>query len=160
MGREVRHCNDVRSQATIGVLEENERKPIQHRQAVPLPRRFALSSWERGEAAEELLRNPGMATTIHGFPAPAAIVGKPAGANPTRRGKKISRSARRALRILAHAIEYVANEFLLESNPPGPRNARLQAVKLLMAADRQVVSECPEMPTLAQRCRYLLRAQD
>jgi len=79
-----------------------------------------------------------VATTIHGLSIPGSIRTNPAGLESSGRARRLSRQSRRALRILAHAIEYVANEFLRESIPPGPNNARLQAVKLLMAADREV----------------------
>jgi len=82
-----------------------------------------------------------MATTIHEFPIPLFSRTLPEATEQFGRGKRLSRQSKRALRILAHAIEYVANEFLREPIPPGPQNARLQAVKLLMAADRQVISE-------------------
>jgi hypothetical protein len=97
-----------------------------------------------------------MATTIHGFPIPVAVRANPAARESFGSGK---RQSKRALRILAHAIEYVANEFLHEPTPPGPRNARLQAVKLLMAADRQVHSERPDAPSLAQHWRWIQRAR-
>jgi hypothetical protein len=39
------------------------------------------------------------------------------------------------------------------------RNSQLQAVQLLMALNRQVYFECPERPTLADRCRAFLFAR-
>lgn len=78
------------------------------------------------------------------------------------RSRRISPQAGRALRILSHAIEYVANEFLNDVVPPSNHNDRLQAVQLLMALNREVYSECPEaeeVPTFRERCRQFLGYQ-
>lgn len=94
-----------------------------------------------------------MATTTNGLPiTPATWVG------PQARGrrKRISSRAARSLRLLNHAIEYLAGEFLRDSAPPTARNERLQAVQLLMALSREVYTECAETPTLAERCRRLM----
>lgn len=73
-----------------------------------------------------------------------------------------SRSVRRrttpeagfALEILGHAIEYLADEYvheagLLPSIYSG--DPRVEAIQLLMAANRQVYFACPLAPSLYQR---------
>jgi hypothetical protein len=40
------------------------------------------------------------------------------------------------------------------------RNEQLQAVQLLMALNRQVYFECPEVPTFSERCRKMLRLHE
>jgi hypothetical protein len=73
-----------------------------------------------------------------------------------------SRSVRRrttpeagfALEILGHAIEYLADEYvheagLLPSVHKG--DPRVEAIQLLMAANRQVYFACPVAPSLYQR---------
>lgn len=73
-----------------------------------------------------------------------------------------SRSVRRrttpeagfALEILGHAIEYLADEYvheagLLPSIFSG--DPRVEAIQLLMAANRQVYYACPVVPSLSQR---------
>jgi hypothetical protein len=72
-----------------------------------------------------------------------------------------SRSVRRttpeagfALEILGHAIEYLADEYvhdagLLPSIHSG--DPRVDAIQLLMAANRQVYFACPLAPSLYQR---------
>ena len=73
-----------------------------------------------------------------------------------------SRSVRRrttpeagfALEILGHAIEYLADEYvheagLLPSIHSG--DPRVEAIQLLMAANRQVYYACPVVPSLYQR---------
>jgi hypothetical protein len=72
----------------------------------------------------------------------------------------VSPEAARALKMLGHAIEYLANEFLQDSIPPTQDNARLQAVRLLMALNREIYFECPmQAVTLSfrERCRAIFR---
>ncbi|HEX6494532.1 MAG TPA: hypothetical protein VF018_03545 [Acidobacteriaceae bacterium] len=73
-----------------------------------------------------------------------------------------SRSARRrttpeagfALEILGHAIEYLADEYAHESGSLSSihsRDPRVEAMQLLMAANRQVYYACPLVPSLYKR---------
>jgi hypothetical protein len=80
-------------------------------------------------------------------------------AMPTGRG---SRSVRRrttpeagfALEVLGHLIEYLADEYVHEGGilssieSPDPR---VEALRLLMAANREVYFACPVMPSLYHR---------
>lgn len=73
-----------------------------------------------------------------------------------------SRSVRRrttpeagfALEVLGHAIEYLADEYVHEGGilssieSPDPR---VEALRLLMAANREVYYACPVMPSLCHR---------
>jgi hypothetical protein len=85
---------------------------------------------------------------------PVAIAGAPvkvlAGARTNRR-RSISLDAGHALEKLGHAIEYLMDEFIREGGTFSPGDAKLQAVELLMAINRQVYDACPEIPTLADR---------
>ena len=74
---------------------------------------------------------------------------------PNRR-RRTTPEAGHALEILGHAIEYLTEEFVYEPGSLSAGNAQLQAVQILMALNRQVYFECPEMPTFAERCRALL----
>ncbi|MGO9776411.1 MAG: hypothetical protein ACLQGT_15520 [Terracidiphilus sp.] len=74
---------------------------------------------------------------------------------PNRR-RRITPEVGHALEILGHAIQYLTDEFVFEDGALFARNAQLQAVQILMALNRQVYFECPEVPTLAARCRALL----
>ncbi len=59
-----------------------------------------------------------------------------------------------ALEILGHAIEYLADEYAHESGSISSihsRDPRVEAMQLLMAANRQVYYACPMMPSLYQR---------
>lgn len=96
------------------------------------------------------------ATTTSGFqisvPAQTASTSQ---VRPIRR--RISPRAGVALEKLGHAIEYLTDEFVHESCALSSRDGQLEAVKLLMAVNRQVYFECPEVPTLADRLRAFLR---
>jgi len=96
------------------------------------------------------------ATTTTGFSIPAATQTlRTTPARPNRR-RRITPQAGRALDILAHAIEYLTSEFVHEDRSFSARNDQLQAVQMLMALNRQVYFECPEIPTFGERCRALL----
>jgi hypothetical protein len=70
--------------------------------------------------------------------------------------RRISPQAGRAIEILAHAIEYLADEFVHQGIAYSAKNEQLEAVQILMALNRQVYFECPEVPTFSERCRTLL----
>ncbi|MGO9318846.1 MAG: hypothetical protein ACLPXT_15435 [Terracidiphilus sp.] len=90
-------------------------------------------------------------TTVFSFPASALEV--PIARVRTRR---ITPRAGRALEILAHAIEYLTDEFVHTGLSFSERNEQLKAVQLLMALNRQIYFECPEVPSFGERCRALL----
>lgn len=97
------------------------------------------------------------ATTTTGFSIPASA---PAihteGMRPNRR-RRITPQAGQALDILAHAIEYLTDEFVRQGLSFSSKNEQLEAVRMLMALNRQVYFECPEVPSFGERCRALLR---
>lgn len=72
------------------------------------------------------------------------------------RRRRVSRESGRALEILGHAIEYLTDEFVHQGGAFATRSEQLAAVQMLMAANRQVYYECPEIPTLADRFRALV----
>jgi hypothetical protein len=79
---------------------------------------------------------------------------------PTRAARvrrRISPEAGHALERLGHAIEYLTDEFMNEEGlPPFRRDGRLEAIEILMAANRSVYSECPAVPTLRARLSSFL----
>jgi hypothetical protein len=96
------------------------------------------------------------ATTTTGFSIPAcAPAVRPAMVRSNRR-RRITPQAGRALDILAHAIEYLTDEFMHQDRVLSVKNEQLQAVQMLMALNRQVYFECPEVPSFGERCRALL----
>lgn len=89
----------------------------------------------------------------------SARVSSAAGTVPLRRKcrRSISPQAGRALELLGHAIEYLADEFIHEQGEFTSRNPQIKAMQILMALNRQVYFECPEVPSLTERFRSLLR---
>jgi len=69
--------------------------------------------------------------------------------------RRVSPEAGRALEILGHAIEYVTDEFVHEGGSFSAHNDQLDAVQLLMALNREIYFECPEAPTIGERCLSL-----
>jgi len=81
-----------------------------------------------------------------------------------RRARRISPEAGRGLEILGHAIEYLADEFSLECMTRGEeihsgRNPRIAAIEMLKRLNREVYFSCPEVPTLGERLRSMLRLE-
>ena len=77
------------------------------------------------------------------------------------RRSAIARKQRRkitpqALEKLGHAVEYLTDEFVKSGVAFSASNSQLEAVQLLMALNRRVYFECPEVPTLGERLRSLL----
>ena len=96
------------------------------------------------------------ATTTTGLFFPATTSAVPLTSICTRRRRRITPQAGRALEILAHAIEYLTDEFVHTGLTFSARNDQLQAVQMLMALNRQVYYECPVAPNFRERCRALL----
>ena len=72
------------------------------------------------------------------------------------RRRRITPRAGHALEILGHAIEYLTDEYVHQGGDMSPRNGQLEAVQLLMARNRQVYYECPEVVTVGARLRSML----
>ena len=92
-----------------------------------------------------------------GFSIPVSTpVASAACARAANRRRRITPQAGHALEILGHAIEYLTDEFVHRHAEISPRSSELEAVQLLMALNRQVYYECPEIPTLGERFRSML----
>jgi hypothetical protein len=90
-------------------------------------------------------------TTI-GFPVSVcALTESVSGVQPARR-RRINPQAGRALEILGHSIEYLLDEVMVGHGT----FSELEAIRLLMALNRQIYFECPELPTLGERLQSLL----
>lgn len=87
----------------------------------------------------------------------SAPVDSAAGSVARQTRRRISPQAGRALTILGHAIEYLSGEFASGADSFLPREDQVQAVQLLMAINRQVYMECPEVSSFGERWRALLR---
>lgn len=74
----------------------------------------------------------------------------------TNRRRSISPEAGHALEKLGHAIDYLTDEYVHEGGTFSRSDAKLQAVELLMAINREIYFACPEAPTLGDRWRAWL----
>lgn len=73
------------------------------------------------------------------------------------RRRRISPQSGRALEILGHAIDYLTDEYIHHGGTFCARDPQVRAIQLLMALNRQIYFECPEVLTLRERCRAFLR---
>jgi hypothetical protein len=94
-------------------------------------------------------------STTTGFPLTTTLnVGDVRGVISGRR--RIDHRSGRALEVLGHAIEYLTDEFVQAGGSVSSPQGALEAVQILMAANRQIYFECPEMPSLGERVLSLL----
>jgi hypothetical protein len=95
------------------------------------------------------------AFTTTNFPIPASI--ESAISEYVRpKHRRITPRAGHALVKLGHAIEYLTDEFLYENTIFSVNSSLLEAVQMLMALNRAVYYECPEVPTIGERWRSML----
>ena len=76
---------------------------------------------------------------------------------PIRR-RHIDRESGRALEILGHAIEYLADEYAFAGSSLFSGDAQVEAIQMLMAVNRQVYFDCPVVPSLGDRFRALVES--
>jgi hypothetical protein len=67
------------------------------------------------------------------------------------RRRRISPEAGHALEKLGHAIDYLTDEYIHEGGTFNRGDAKLQAVEMLMAINREIYFACPEVPTIGER---------
>jgi hypothetical protein len=75
-----------------------------------------------------------------------------------KRPRRITPEAGHALEILGHAIDYLTDEFVHEGGTFSAHDPQLEAVQLLMALNRQIHSECPEVPSFRELCHQFLHS--
>jgi hypothetical protein len=73
------------------------------------------------------------------------------------RPRRISQEAGRALEKLGHAIEYLSDELVHNGGDLTGKNPQVEAVQMLMALNRQIYFNCPEVPRLSDRLRAFFR---
>jgi hypothetical protein len=95
-------------------------------------------------------------TATSGLLVPASAAAASAVRERPYRRRRITPQAGRALEILGHAIEYLTDEFVHEGKSLSADNEQILAVQLLMALNREVYFECPEVPTFGDWCRAIL----
>ena len=88
----------------------------------------------------------------------AALTRVESATSPRAARRRISRQAGRALVILGHAIDHLTEDFVSSGAEFYSGNSQLEAVRLLMACNREVYFDCPEIPSLSKRlCALLVR---
>lgn len=108
------------------------------------------------------MRGEGQHTKHGGLPAGAVlppVVTMPAAARARRR---ISPISGRALEILGHAVEYLADEFVLASGALPSihiHDPQVEAMQLLMQANRAVYFACPLVPSMRIRMKHWIVKQ-
>jgi hypothetical protein len=65
--------------------------------------------------------------------------------------RRITPQAGHALEKLGHAIDYLTDEYVHNGGAFRASDSHLQAIELLMSANRDVYFSCPVVPTLADR---------
>lgn len=96
------------------------------------------------------------ATSTEFLVAAARGQGARGAAGVRRRRRRIDRETGRALEILGHAIEYLADEYAHRGESLAAEDGQVQAIQLLMARNREIYLACPVTPTLRERCRNWL----
>jgi hypothetical protein len=96
------------------------------------------------------------ASTTSCFPVQAPVRDVSTASVLHKRRRRITPQAGRALEILGHSIEYLTDEFVYQGGSFSANNSQLEAVQLLMALNRQIYFECPEVPTFGERCQAFL----
>jgi hypothetical protein len=98
-----------------------------------------------------------VATTTSSFVLRASADTDPALPLNASHKRRIDRESGRALEILAHAIEYLADEYVYHGGQLKGSDSEVQAMQLLMAANRSIYAACPVIPTLEERCTALFK---
>ena len=69
--------------------------------------------------------------------------------------RRIDPGTGRALIVLGHAIEHLADELVHEAETGKPDRGQLDAIRLLLSKNRDLYQGCPELPTFWQGLRSL-----
>ncbi len=72
-------------------------------------------------------------------------------------GRLLARRSGRALEILGHAIEYLADEYVRDNSPAEAKEGTLQAIQILMEANREIYHSRPKPLSLREWLRARLR---
>jgi hypothetical protein len=118
-----------------------------------------LSHQEKSLHAEEIHEDNliMVAPTTSSFVLQAAADTAPVHLANAGRKRRIDRESGRALEILAHAIEYLADEYVHHGGQFKANDGEIRAMQLLMAANRSIYAACPVIPTFEERCTSFLR---
>jgi hypothetical protein len=96
-----------------------------------------------------------MATSTSTLPVPRHSAAATVTRTVSRR-RRIDPRSGHALEILGHAIEYLADEYVHAGGSFCAHNSQVEAVQLLMAANRAIYFACPEVPAFSEHLRRWL----
>lgn len=100
-----------------------------------------------------------MATiTTSAVPVPNACASFALEARSRQRRRRITPQAGRALEILGHSIEYLADESIHRGVDLSTPSAEAEAIQLLMALNRKIYFACPEIPSFRERLAWTFRS--
>jgi hypothetical protein len=99
------------------------------------------------------------ATTSNLTFAVTAHSARPTLAARANRRRRISPQAGRAIEMLGHAIEYLADEYVYDGCSLTAGDPQLQAVHILMALNREIYFECPIVPSFKERWNAMLHTR-
>ncbi len=71
--------------------------------------------------------------------------------------RSITSEAGKALEILAHALEYLSDEYAISGEGKPMLYGHLEAITLLMALNRHIYLECPQLPSIRERWKVFLQ---
>ena len=108
--------------------------------------------------AEELGKDEFMATTTSVLHAAMTATDAARSEGKAKR-RRIDPETGRALVILGHAIEYLADEFVYQGGSLTANRGQVDAIQLLMVVNREIYMACPEVPTFKQWLHSLLRGE-
>jgi hypothetical protein len=104
-----------------------------------------------------------MASSITVLPVPhgagikaAENIGESSNARRRPIARQIDPRSGRALEILGHAIEYLTDEYVHAGGSLCAHNGQVEAIQLLIIANRAIYFACPAVPSLGDRLRRCL----
>lgn len=92
-----------------------------------------------------------MAASTAGFPVASVSRAIPLADTNAYRRRRISPDSGMGLQILGHAIEYLSDEYVHAGTSLAATDARVRAIQILMAINREIYFACPSDPTLSER---------
>ncbi len=107
---------------------------------------------------------PSDCSVFDSISAGASALCRPTTVRTSFRRRKLTPEAGRAIEMLGHAIEYLADEFTLECRSREDqvgvgKHPRITAIELMMTRNREIYFSCPTAPTFGERLRSLLHLQ-
>lgn len=75
------------------------------------------------------------------------------------RRQRLNPRAGRALEILGHAIEYLADGYAHDGSSTPAKGGMRDAIQILMSVNREIYLSCPKIPSLRERLQRLVQSK-